>query len=232
MNEIKKTKVCTKCKKLKYFVEFYKDKSKKDELQNRCKTCTKDYSIEHKKEICKRVQRYNLAQKERIDIYKKQYYIENKEEIKIKKRKYYEANKTKINNISKVYNEKNRDILSTKSKNYYTQHKEKIASKNKEYKNTSRGKAVKKNSEFNRRTKEKDGDVTTQQLLEFQNNAKVCYWCNKSLKNKKTHIDHYEPLSKGGLHTLSNLVVSCSKCNLTKNAKDPIQFANSVGKLL
>ena len=40
------------------------------------------------------------------------------------------------------------------------------------------------------------------------------------------------PLSKGGEHTLTNLVVSCPTCNLQKNAKDPIEFANKLGRLL
>ena len=93
-------------------------------------------------------------------------------------------------------------------------------------------KASAKNSKHKRRAIEKKGDVTSSQILELQNNAKTCYWCNVSLKNKNIHIDHYVPLSKGGMHTLNNLVVSCSKCNLTKNAKDPYSFAISIGKLL
>jgi len=83
-----------------------------------------------------------------------------------------------------------------------------------------------------RRSLTKQGDVTNIQLLELQQNAKVCYWCKCLLKNVKVHIDHYVPLSKGGLHTLSNLVVSCSKCNLSKEAKLPNDFANSIGRLL
>ena len=80
--------------------------------------------------------------------------------------------------------------------------------------------------------KTKQGDVTSNQLLKLQQNAKVCYWCGINLKGKATHIDHYIPISKGGEHTLSNLVASCDKCNLIKHAKDPFVFANSIGKLL
>jgi 5-methylcytosine-specific restriction endonuclease McrA len=63
-----------------------------------------------------------------------------------------------------------------------------------------------------------------------------CYWCNKKLdkKNigKNIHLDHYVPLAKGGLNTIENIVISCSKCNMSKHSKDPIVFANSIGKLL
>lgn len=58
-----------------------------------------------------------------------------------------------------------------------------------------------------------------------------CYWCGELLKNKKVHIDHYVPLSKGGRHIIENLVVSCPKCNLSKGAKDPYHYANIKGKL-
>ena len=62
--------------------------------------------------------------------------------------------------------------------------------------------------------------------------TKLCPQCNTNLKNKKIHLDHYIPLSKGGEHTLSNLVISCPHCNLSKNAKDPYIFANSIGRLI
>ena len=52
------------------------------------------------------------------------------------------------------------------------------------------------------------------------------------IDKKDYHIDHIMPLSKGGRHTISNLVVSCPTCNLQKNAKDPYQFAQERGRLL
>lgn len=59
---------------------------------------------------------------------------------------------------------------------------------------------------------------------------KVCYWCGCKCP-KKWHLDHYVPMSKGGLHAISNLVISCGPCNFRKSAKDPYEFAASVGRL-
>lgn len=60
---------------------------------------------------------------------------------------------------------------------------------------------------------------------------KHCYWCGaKCLRDYE--IDHYVPLSKGGEHKLSNLVISCGPCNRKKCAKDPLDFAKEVGRLL
>lgn len=118
------------------------------------------------------------------------------------------------------------------SKRYRDKNKEKISKQSKLYKKTDIAIISNKNYKHSRRSRIKKGDVTNKQLLELQQSAKTCYWCNKSLKNTQKHIDHYVPFKKGGLHTLSNLVVSCSSCNLSKQAIDPIVFANSVGKLL
>lgn len=128
----------------------------------------------------------------------------------------------------KSYREKNKKKISIYSKKYSKQNRSKIL----QYRRTKKGKISSINSQHKRRTELKQGDVTTNQLLELQQNAKVCYWCECSLKNNQTHIDHYIPLSKGGLHTISNLVVTCSKCNLKKHNSDPLKYAVTIGKLL
>lgn len=46
-----------------------------------------------------------------------------------------------------------------------------------------------------------------------------CYWCNGVFAGIDCHLDHVIALSKGGKHEIGNLCVSCSRCNLKKNAK-------------
>lgn len=169
---------------------------------------------------------------ERSKEYQKTYKQANKTRIIERDRAYYQSNRDKIVEREKAYYKINIDKLAKYSKIYYQANKAKIAERKKLYHQTPKGKATIKNSYHCRRTLTRQGDATSKQLLELEQNAKICYWCNKSLKNKKVHIDHYIPLSKGGEHTLSNLVASCPKCNSTKHAKDPIVFANSIGKLL
>lgn len=147
-------------------------------------------------------------------------------------RNYYKNNKEKCLLADKQYREVNKKKLSAYNKKRYVDNKDEFLQRQREYRKTEKGKASKKNDNFRRRLITKHGDVTTVQILDLDKNAKVCYWCNTLLKDKKVHIDHYVPLAKGGEHTLSNLVVSCSKCNLSKKDIDPIVFANSVGKLL
>lgn len=59
---------------------------------------------------------------------------------------------------------------------------------------------------------------------------KQCYWCGIKCA-RSFHIDHYKPLSRGGLHHVHNLVIACPSCNQSKHAKDPLDFAIEKGRL-
>lgn len=66
-------------------------------------------------------------------------------------------------------------------------------------------------------------------LLERQNWK--CAACNISIR-KRRHIDHVIPLSRGGSNDIANLQGLCPACNCSKNAKDPIVWAQENGRLL
>ena len=89
---------------------------------------------------------------------------------------------------------------------------------------------ISKNYKHRRRTKEKGGISTKDLSAWILSQSKICYWCGVNCA-KNFHIDHYEPISKGGKHDINNLVASCSSCNLRKSASDPYQFAVSMGRL-
>lgn len=96
--------------------------------------------------------------------------------------------------------------------------------------NPEKRRAISKSYKARRRQQEAGGDSTAA-ILEWERQAKkVCYWCGCRCP-KKYHIDHYIPLARGGQHAISNLVIACPGCNLRKNAKDPYEFAATVGRL-
>jgi len=43
-----------------------------------------------------------------------------------------------------------------------------------------------------------------------------CAYCGS---DGPLHLDHVEPLARGGLHTPDNLAPACQRCNLSKQAK-------------
>lgn len=96
------------------------------------------------------------------------------------------------------------------------------------YADSIKRKLVSANSQSKRREityKTSDSSVTSESLQELktaQNN--LCGYCGCSLQfdvPKAVHLDHIIPLSKGGTHTLDNIVWTCSHCNLTKSNTIP-----------
>jgi hypothetical protein len=51
-----------------------------------------------------------------------------------------------------------------------------------------------------------------------------CYYCGKKCK---LTLDHFDPLSKGGAHCVSNFVFACFSCNSRKRDLDPFEFMES-----
>ena len=80
-------------------------------------------------------------------------------------------------------------------------------------KNSAKRRAAKRNTIISATT------VEINELIKNSNN--ICFWCDEDISNGDMQLDHVYPLSKGGGHTISNLVISCSVCNGRKNAKDP-----------
>lgn len=85
-----------------------------------------------------------------------------------------------------------------------------------------------------RRARERaaEGSHTADELKAlFQRQRGRCAYCSKSIRNGY-HVDHIIPLARGGSNWISNIALACAKCNLTKSATDPIEFARRNGKLL
>lgn len=220
LKTITQTKICTKCNCEKELSEFGKNKYSKDSLQHYCKQCRN--SIE-------KIKRQNPDSNHK-EILRKSYAKLKEKRLK-EKAEYRKLNSKVLSEKQAIYYSENKESSIDYQKKYRIEKKDIIKVKRKEYMKKDFAKLSKRNSSQKRRALIKDGDVTTIQLKELVDRSKKCYWCEKKI-GKLYHIDHVIPLANGGEHVLSNLVVSCSKCNLTKGSKDPINFANSIGRLL
>lgn len=198
------------CKIFLHISNFRIKNNKFKTLFSYCKNCEKEYS-----------KVYRAKNNEKLCSLKSEYYFKNKEEILLKQKKYKTENKERILHVKRIGN-----------KAYREKNKEKIIERRKIYGKTLSCKVSKKNYKHKRRAIENNGDLKHKDLVKLEKNAKKCYWCECKIYDKKYHIDHYIPLAKGGEHTLSNLVISCPMCNFKKGSKNPIEFANSIGKLL
>jgi 5-methylcytosine-specific restriction endonuclease McrA len=66
-----------------------------------------------------------------------------------------------------------------------------------------------------------DGSINPQSLKDLFVPSKNCCVCDEKMEFGDKTLDHIVPLSKGGRHTLSNVMIMCHRCNSAKNNKLP-----------
>ena len=66
--------------------------------------------------------------------------------------------------------------------------------------------------------------ISGEDIMNLYNLNSKCTYCNIELENKDAYIDHVIPLVQKGEHHISNISISCKRCNETKNSKDDKEF--------
>lgn len=178
---------------------------------------------------------------------------ENTEKEKQRKRKWYEENKEKARLSSQRFSKRKSSIEKQKERHreWYEKNREEKMRQNKEW-------AKKNKSRFREYTKRWRGknphysSVSNQKRRGFLENAEGrysqsdledlfsrqkgrCAFCGCRISEsgkKRYHADHVVPLAKGGSNWITNIQLLCKSCNLSKGAKDPVEWAQEKGKLL
>lgn len=187
---------------------------------------------------CARVanKKYESKNKEKLAITDRKYYEKNKNNILNTHKKWKNANKEKIKlyllmrkTYDKKFNERNKE----RSLRYWNSHKEKLSKINKEWREKNKDKASQYKNNRRARISGNGGTHTAKQakeLLEFQNYK--CVNCKCCLKKNIKHFDHIIPIKLGGTSDIKNMQWLCQKCNTSKHAKHPIDWAQENGRLL
>lgn len=93
-------------------------------------------------------------------------------------------------------------------------------------------KAAAKDRNQNARRKKAEGHHAPEDIHRIYDAQNGKCACCKEKVGKKYHIDHIQPLSKGGSNFAKNVQILCPTCNMSKSNKDPITFMQSLGMLL
>jgi 5-methylcytosine-specific restriction endonuclease McrA len=151
---------------------------------------------------------YRIANAEKIRAYKKAHYIANHRDMLAYAKAYHNAHSEKLKARKKAYRIVNRDKLNAYCKAWKIANPEKVSQ-----------------SQHLRRARKISGTIgDAAPMLAWEKQwrtAKLvnCYWCNSRISGKNAHMDHIQPLSKGGAHSIENLCISCQPCNNRKSAK-------------
>lgn len=122
------------------------------------------------------------------------------------------------------------DGLGTACKDCITKRKdvEKIRAATTRYRarNPEKHKAQHRIHQYNRKAKIKatDDGTVTEDLLKVLYSDTICPYCLEYVEESERTIEHVVPLSKGGLHSDSNLVMCCNGCNSSKRQDSMLNF--------
>jgi 5-methylcytosine-specific restriction endonuclease McrA len=146
---------------------------------------------------------YYLRHREKESRRRKIYHFSHQEEIRARKKEYYATHKTE------------RDIYQLKRRR---EHLLEVRAAEKRYKRSEKGKFVAINCNHKRRTQERNGSgITNRQWNELLRSYYFrCAYCG--IQGNMT-VDHVVPLSKGGEHSIENIVPACIECNKRKGAR-------------
>jgi 5-methylcytosine-specific restriction endonuclease McrA len=171
----------------------------------------------------------------------------NIEQARANGRAWYHANRDRALATAAAWKDANQDAKRQHAKAWRQRNPEKSRQQAKEWRelnpewsrqnarrwreeNPAKARAADANNRARRKAIEGSHSASDIQRL-FAQQRGACAYCKASVRGG-FHVDHIQPISKGGSNWPRNLQILCAKCNLTKKAKDPIDFAQETGRLL
>ena len=175
--------------------------------------------LAHRAETLKKDAKWREAHPEKMREYQERYYATNRDLAIERARKWREANRSRFNEQNRAYYERNRTkILKAKKAAYDAGSKRK-----------TKGGIYSANRRANQAAN--GGKLTEEDLkAQFELQDGKCFYCGVLLFasfETSYEIEHKVPISKGGSSDISNVVLSCRKCNRRKHAKTDAEFLKS-----
>lgn len=204
---------------------------------------SRSYYVENKEAVAASNVIYRTENKAVISERKRIYRQSNTEKLSKKSKEYYEKNKEYVNARQKEYCDRNKDAVMARRAAAYAKNSDAAKARakawtaaNSDRSKETRAKYFKENPEVyhNLRVKRRalykgkglsKGVISL--LLEEQ--GCKCPGCLKTLGDN-FHLDHVNPLSKGGEHCDNNIQLLCPRCNLTKHATDAQEWIASIAQ--
>ena len=204
-----------------------------------CESCGKAFNREPwqikrtKRQFCSTVCRRvpTEVKRQARQEYFRGYYAKHIEKIKQRSRKWTADNSEKSLARGKEWALKNRERSRAIKKKWSDANWEERKATIKEWKASNKSKL--RIYSQNRRKLARSGgtklstDIASRLLVLQRGQCAIC-----RISMTKYHLDHIVPIALGGPHVDENIQLLCPSCNLRKAKKHPVEFMQSLGKLL
>jgi 5-methylcytosine-specific restriction endonuclease McrA len=164
----------------------------------------------------------------------RKYHFKNRDDLLAANKEYKRANKDRYIALRKEQYSKERDLILKKGRDWYAANIELARETRRKWRNANKDLYLSFARNYRAR---KSGAVGVHSLadlaeiLRLQKNR--CAHCRCSFgKDLRPTLDHIIALSRGGSNDRKNLQYLCGPCNSSKNDRDPIEFAQSAGRLI
>lgn len=204
-----------------------------EERAERKRECDRNYYASHKDRIRAQQQDYYAANADKVRESVRKYCAANPDKVresqrkcrakqdpeKIREyhRKYQAGRLDKHRESNRKYRTNNPEKEREARRKWRTENPEKVRELGRKYRseNPEVGRANASRRRASIKTSVSDAP-TAKQISDLMKDP--CLYCGEPSK----HADHVIPLSRGGDHTIDNLVPSCAACNFSKGAKLPV----------
>jgi len=218
-------KICIKCKSEKTKDSFGKLARSKDGLQSSCRECKAAYCAD-----------YRAANIDKKKASEAAYRSANREKMRASSAAWRASNPSKSKACDAAYRYANAEKTKERTAAWRNANKEEVIAYREKYKAVNKDRFIVYCRNRIARKRNAEGSHTAADIRSiFERQHGICANCETILirsGNKKYHVDHIMPLALGGSNWPDNLQCLCKKCNLSKGAKHPVEWAAENGRLI
>jgi 5-methylcytosine-specific restriction endonuclease McrA len=206
------SKTCTKCKAIKPFADFSKNRNTKDGFQGQCKECNRLYQQANRERISTRDKQRRLVDGDKMRAQSRANYAKHR-----KKRLEYGAKKYKENRHQYLaYDRARYPLIAERKRAQAKAWREANPERYKAQMDSWRERNLDKHNENARKRRArvrnaKTGLITDREIKRLL--SAPCAYCGAI---REITIDHVVPLARGGDHTIGNFLPACKSCNSRK----------------
>ena len=162
----------------------------------------------------------------------KAYYDANKSRLLASNKAWKTANPEKVKAASKAWDAKNAEKRVSAKKTWGDANKDKVRGYYRKYREANPEACKAARHRRRARLRNANGSHTAEDIRRLLVLQKSKCACCKSNIAEGYHVDHIQPLSKGGSNDWLNLQLLCPTCNMQKHTIHQVDFMQSKGYLL